>query len=160
MPAIAGQPAQSTFAVRVRFVFVAAHDRQDVARLRIGDRDAGVRGAADRHRDPRHDLERNALLVEEQRFFSAAVEDERIAPLQTDDGLAVACLFGKQKTDRVLLERLGRRRADVNPFRVGPRAAQQPRVDPVIVNHDVSRLEVALPSHADERRIPGPAPTI
>jgi len=80
---------------RVHLTLVAAYEHQHVARAGIRDRHAGVGQAADRRRDSRHDLERDALLVQEQRFLSAAVEDERVAPLQARDGLAFARLLGE-----------------------------------------------------------------
>ena len=49
-----------------------------------------------------------------------------------------------------------RRRADVDLLGVGARRAQQPRVDLVVVDHDVGRLELALAADADQARIPGP----
>ena len=57
------------------------------------------------------------MFVKEQRFLAAAVEDERIAPLQADDGLAIPGLLREEKTDRVLLEWLGRGRADIDASR-------------------------------------------
>ena len=93
--------------------------------------------------------------MEEQRFLAAAVEHERVAPLQPDDDLAFARFLGEQKADRVLLERLRRRRTDVDALGVGPRAAQQPRMDAMVVDDHVGGLEVALAADADERRIPG-----
>ena len=91
----------------------------------IRDRHAGVGRPADRRRNARHDLERDALLVQEQRFLAAAVEHERVAPLEPHDGLALARLLGEQEADRVLIERLRRRGADVDPLGVRPGQAQQ-----------------------------------
>ena len=70
---------------------------------------------------------RNALFVEEQRFLAAAVEHERIAPFQPDDGLALARLLREQEADRFLLERLRRGGADIDLLGVRSRGAQQPR---------------------------------
>ena len=96
-----------------------------------------------------------ALLVQEQRFLAAAVEHERIAPLQPRDGLAFARLLREQVADRFLLERLRRRRADVDVLGVRRAPAQQPRVDVVVVDDDVGRLEVAQPAHGDQAGIAG-----
>src|SRR5262245_16967805 len=91
--------------------------------------------------------------MKEQRFLSAAVEHERIAPLQTDDGFSVPRVLGQQKATRVLLERLGRGGSDVDSFRVGPRSSQEPRVNTMVVDHHVGGFEVSLAAYADERRI-------
>jgi hypothetical protein len=63
--------------------------------------------------------------VQEQRLFAAAIEDERVAPLQARDGLAFARLLGEQVIDRFLRHRLGRRGADVDELGARPRMHQQ-----------------------------------
>ena len=93
--------------------------------------------------------------MQEQRLLAAAVEHERVSPFQPHDRLAFARFLGEQQADRVLLERFGRRRADVDALGVRPRAAQQPCVDAVIVHDDVGRFEVALAANGDQRRIAG-----
>jgi hypothetical protein len=70
--------------------------------------------------------------VEEQRLRAAAVEHERVAPLQSRDRLALARFLSEEITNRLLLERLGRRDADVDLLRVRARVAEQPR------RHEVS----------------------
>ena len=160
VPLEAGEPRPVDVGRRVDLALVAADERQRVAGAGIGDRDAGVGQAPDRGRDAGDDLERDALLVQEQRFLAAAVEHERIAPLQPDDRLALARFLGQQKTDRILVERLRRRGADVDQLRVGPRQPQQPPMHAMVVDDDVGCLKAALAAHADERRIPGPAPTM
>ena len=74
----------------------------------------------------RDDLERNALLVQEQRFDSALVEHERVAPLEPGDQLALARLLGDQIADGFLIETLRRRAADVDPLGVRRRLVEQP----------------------------------
>ena len=96
---------------------------------------------------------RDALLVQEQRFGAAAVEHERVAPFQPRDRLALARLLREQVADRFLLERLRRGDADVDLLRVGARVAQQPRVDEVVVQHDVGRGQVLQPADGDQARI-------
>ena len=132
---------------------VPAHERQHVTALGIGDRNAGVGRAADGRGNAGHDLERDALLVEEQRFLAAAVEHEGVPPLQADHGLALARLLGEEDRDRFLVERLRRRGADVDHLGLAPRPPQQPGVDAVVVDDDVGHLEVALPADADQRRV-------
>ena len=106
-------------------VLVPAHERDRVAAARVGDRDARVGRHADRGRDAGHHLERHAVLVQEQRFLAAAVEHERVAPLQARHHLALARLLGEQVADRFLLERLRAppaRRRSARP-RAAPAAA-------------------------------------
>ncbi len=95
------------------------------------------------------------LLVQEQRFLAAAVEHERVAPFQPDDSPSLAGFLSQQKADRILVERLRRRRSDVDQLRAGLREAQQPSVDAMVVDDDVRCLKTALPADADERRIAG-----
>ena len=125
MPSRRARLVQSTDARRLAVVLVPAHERQRVAAARIGERNAGVARRADAGGNARHDLEAHALLVQEQRLGAAAVEDERIAPLQPRDDLALARLFGQQIADGFLLERLRRGDADVD--RLGVRRAWRSR---------------------------------
>ena len=94
--------------------------------------------------------------MQEQRLRAAAVEDERVAPFQPRDRLALACLFGQQIADGFLFERLRRRAADVDLLRVGPRVAQQTRVNKMIEEHDVRGLEALEAADGDESGIAGP----
>ena len=84
-----------------------------------GTRDAGGNAG--------HDLERHALLVQEQRFLAAAVEHERVAPLQPRDRLALARLLGEQVADGFLRHRLRARRADVDQLGAGARVLSSRR---------------------------------
>ena len=83
------------------------------------------------------------MLVQEQRFLAAAIEHERIAPLQPRDDLALARFFDEQVVDGFLIERLRRREADVDLLGVLARIAEQPRVHEVVVEHDVGGGEIA-----------------
>ena len=47
--------------------------------------------------------------MQEQRFLAAAIEHERVAPLEPRHHLSFARLLGEQVADRLLLQRLGRR---------------------------------------------------
>ena len=64
-------------------------------------------------------------VVKEERLFAALIEEKRIAPLQSRHGLAFARLFSEQVTNGVLIARLGRGAADVDPFGVFRRNRQQ-----------------------------------
>ncbi len=94
-----------------------------------------------------------AVLVKEQRFLSAAIEHERIAPLQSRHRLAFARFLDQQIVDGFLIERLRRRQADVDFLSVLAGIAEQPRVDEVIVEHDVGRGEMAQTAGGDKSRV-------
>ena len=81
-------------------------------------------------------LERHALLVEEQRFLRAAVEDERVAPLEPGDQQPLAGLVGDEHGDRVLFALALGRRAGRNALGVGPRPAQH-ALHRLVVDDDV-----------------------
>ncbi len=129
---------------------VAAHEYERVAGAGIGHRDSGVAWRANGRGDAGDDFEGHALLVQEHRLASAAVEHVRIAPLEPHDRFALSRFFRQEEADRVLLHRLRRGRADIDPFRFRPRGAQQACVDEMVVDDDVSRLERAQTTHADE----------
>ncbi len=81
----AGKPVPIHVRRVLALTFMAPHEDDDIVRTRIGEWDSGVGGAADRGRDARDDFEIDALFAEQQRFFRAAVEYERIPPLEPDD---------------------------------------------------------------------------
>ena len=95
-------------------------------------------------RHARHHFVAHALLVQEQRFFAALIEQERIAPLQPRHGLAFARLFGEQVADGILIARLGRGAADVDALGVLRRSVQQIGMHEVIEDHHVGLLQAAV----------------
>ena len=125
---------------QVDLALVAADERQRVAGARIGHRHAGICEPADRGRNARHDLEWDALLVQEQRFLATAVEHEWVAPLQPDDRPPFARLLSQEKTDRILIERLRRGWPDVDALRARARQSQQPPMNAMVVDDDVGGL--------------------
>ena len=139
-------------------VLVPADEGQRVARSRIGERDARVRREADARRHPGHHFEPHALLVQEERFAAAGIEKERVAPFEPRDGLALARLLGEQVADGFLLERLWRRRADVDFLGVWPRIPEQPRMHHMVIEHDVGRAETSQTRAVIKPGSPGPAP--
>jgi hypothetical protein len=151
----AGQPLPVHVRRLVGLGLMPAHQNDGITCAGIRHRDARIRRHANGRGNSRYDLERHLLLVEEQRLFSAAVEHERIAPLQPDDDLSLARLFDQQQGNRILVERARRSRPDVDPFRVGARRAQQPRVDLVVVDHDVGRLEMPQATDRNEAWVSG-----
>jgi hypothetical protein len=132
---------------------VTPDDREDVSRVRIGHGDTRVRGSADRYRDARHDFVRDTLFVEKQRFLASAVENERIAPFQPDDCFAFARFFREQEGDRILFQRFRGGRTYVNALGRRLGTAEEPRVDPMVIDDDVGGLQIALAANAHERRI-------
>ena len=134
-------------------VFVPAHERDGVACAGVRQRHAGKARSADGCRNARHDFERDAVLVEEERFLSAAIEDERVAPLQPRHDLAFARFLDQEVADGLLVERLRCRASHVDALRGLPRIAQQSRVDQMVVEHDVGGFEIAQSANADECRV-------
>ncbi len=129
---------------------MTAHDGERVAAARVGERDAGVGGNAEDYRHPRHDFEGNALLVQEQRFLAAAIEDERVALLEARHDLAFARLLGQQEADRVLVGGFAGRAAHVDALGPARGQIEDARVHRVVVDHDVGRTEAALAPGGDE----------
>jgi hypothetical protein len=79
--------------------------------------------------------------VQEQRLLSAAVEHERVAPLQPRDHLAFTRLFRHQITNGFLLQRLRRSSADVDPFSRRARVTQHAWMDQMVVHDHIGRGE-------------------
>ena len=102
------------------------------------------------YRHAGHHFVLHALLVQEQRFFAALIEQERIAPLEPRHRLALARLLGEQIADRVLIARLGRGAADVDALGVLGRDLEQLGMHEVIEDHDVGFLQAAIPAQGDE----------
>ena len=117
------------------------------------DRHACVGRRRDRRRHAWNHLEGDALLVQEQRLFPAAIEDERIAPLQPRDGLAFARLLGEEVVDRFLRHRLRRCRADVDQLGARPGMRQQPAGDEVVVDDHVGDPQAFESEDRDQPRI-------
>ncbi len=138
----------------IEFVFISAQHDDDVAAAGVGERDAGVCGRAERRGNAGNDFEWNALLVQEERFLAAAVEDERVTPLESRDELSLAGFFGEQERDRILRGIALGGRADLDLFGVDRRQPQQARRR-AIVNDDIGVRQDASAAYADEPRIAG-----
>ena len=143
-----GEPRPVNVGRRVDFALVPPHERQRVARAGIRDGNARIRQTSNRRGNAGHDLEGDALLVQEQRLLAAAVEHERVTPFQPDDRPALACLLGQQKADRILVERLRRGGPHVDQLGARLRQPQQPPMHAMVVDDDVRRLEATLAAHA------------
>ena len=135
---------------------VAAHEGQRVAAAGVGERNAGVGRGAEADRQPGDHFEGDALLVEEQRLFAAAIEEERIAVLQPRHDLALAGLLGEQEADRVLIGVLTGRPADVDALGVARRQVEHARMHRAVVDHDIGRFEAPLSPHGHQARSAGP----
>ena len=98
----------------------------------------------------------HAVFVEEQRFLAAAIEDERVAPLEARDDAAFAGLLHQQVADGLLRHRAGRGRADVDPLGMRGRLCQQPLVDEVVVDDDVGHRQARQAAHGDQPGITWP----
>ena len=95
------------------------------------------------------------MLLQEQGLFAAAIEDERVAPLQPGDHLALPRLLDEQVADRLLLHRLGRRDAHVDELRGVLGVPQQPGRDQAVVDDDVGAPHALQAVRGDEARIAG-----
>ena len=112
VPPAAGERFPVDVGVTLRGVLVAGDHGEMGGHAAMGHRDPGVRGRADRARDPGHDLERHARRRQRLGFLAAAPEHERIAALQPHDGRAGPASLHEQRVDLVLgeLDRAGRLR--------------------------------------------------
>ena len=77
---------------------VAGDERDDGCVLAMRERYAGIRGDSERRGYARHDFEGDTGLGQSFHLFSAAAEDERIAALQANHGLALS-RFGEHQVD-------------------------------------------------------------
>ena len=132
---------------------VPADEHEHVAGAGERERDPRAARAADRVRDARHHLERHALAAEEHGLLAAAVEQQRIAPLQPGHGLPFARLLHQQAADGVMLDGLRHGRADVDALRIRTGGAQLPGVHAVVVHDDVRRAQTTQAAHGDQRRV-------
>lgn len=144
--------------VRRRAVLVLEPADEDdrISAARVGDRHTRVRRGGDAGGDAGDDLERDALLVQEQRFLTAPLEHERVAPFQPRDHLALARLVGEQIADRLLRHRLRRRRAHVDQLGACARVLQQALRYAMVVDHDVRRSKAFQAVHGNEPGVAGP----
>ena len=148
-----GEAAPGDLGRSTRFSRVSSHQCERVTRLGICDRNTGVGRAANRRRDARDDFIRNPLLVEKERLFSAAVEHERVSPLQSCDRFSLTHLLGEKQTDRSLFERLRRGRTDIDGLGVIPYLGQHPPMDEVVEDDHVRLGEDSMALDGDQFRI-------
>ena len=93
--------------------------------------------------------------MEKERFRSAAIEDERVAPLQAGDRLAFTRFLDDEIADGFLFHRLRRGNPHIDLLGAGARVRQQLQRDQMIVEHDVGRGEASQASQGNKPGIAG-----
>jgi hypothetical protein len=96
--------------------------------------------------------------VQIERFFSAPLEDERIAPFQPRDDAPFPDLLGEQVADGRLGRLLRPRVPHADDFRIGSRPFQNRGRHLIVVHDDVRELEAFASAHVSRPGSPGPAP--
>ena len=125
----------------------------------VRDGDAGIGRHRDGRRDARHDLERQAVLLEQQPLLAAAAEDKRVAALEAHDRLAFFCLIDEQLVDVRLLHRVvARGLADVDELRIARRPAEDAVIREAVVDDDLGLLQAVHCLEADEAVVPRTRP--
>ena len=136
--------------------------RDDGERGRDGtvrDGDARIGGHGDGGGDARHDLERDALFLEQQALLAAAPEDEGIAALESHDGLALLRLRREQRADVLLAHRvMGGCLADVDALRVRGRPGEDAFIREAVVDDDLRPLEALGALERNQSIISGAGP--
>jgi hypothetical protein len=131
---------------------VPADEHQRVSRIGIGERQSGVGADAYRGRHAWHDLERDALFVQEHGLAGAAVEHEWVAPLQPGNRVALARLLGDEHRDRRLCDVVLGRRSGADALGVRPRPSQR-RLGVAVVHDHVRPGEEADAARGNQSRI-------
>ena len=90
--------------------------------------------------------------MEEQRFFAAVIEQERVAALQSRHHLAFARLLGNQEADGVLRARVGGPAADVDSLGLRRRVVQHVGVHAVVVDDDLGLLQALVAPQRNQVR--------
>ena len=136
--------------------------RDDGERGRDGavrDGDARIGGHGDGGGDARHDLERDALFLEQQALLAAAPKDEGIAALEPHDGLALLRLRREQRADVLLAHRvMGGCLADVDALRIRRRPAEDALIREAVVDDDLRPLEALDALERNQSIISGAGP--
>ena len=106
------------------------------------ERNAGVRGDAQRRGDARHHFERNAGVGQRFGLFAAAPEDERIAALQPHHVQPAARALDQHRADLFLVKRVLRfLLADVDALGGSGREVEQRVGGQMVVEHGVGLFE-------------------
>ena len=146
-------------ALALRRVFMAGDDGERRRDAAVRDGDAGIGRHRDGRRDARHDLERQAVLLEQQPLLAAAAEDKRVAALEAHDRLALFCLIDEQLVDVRLLHRVvARGLADVDELRIARRPAEDAVIREAVVDDNLGLLQAIHCLEADEAVVPRTRP--
>ncbi len=113
----------------------------------------------DRRSDAGHDLERHPVRPQEERFFTAATEDERVAAFQPHHPLALSCPVDEQLVDRLLVSSVVGLLANVDPLGSRRGERQEACVGETVVDDDVRPSEDFGSAQCQEPRVTCPAPT-
>ena len=138
---------------RIRLPLVTPDEHQRVTSLRIRDRHTGVTRDPDGSWNAGYDFERDSLFVEKQSFLAAAVEHERIPPLEPGNRLALAGLLRQKEANGVLLELAWCGGAHVDLFSPCFDRPKQAVVHEVVVDDDVRGGQIAEAAYANERGV-------
>src|ERR1019366_7494576 len=123
------------------------------------ERYAGVRSNTAGGGDPEDDLEGDARGGERLDLLPAAAEHKRIAALQPQHALALACQPHQQGVDFSLAERvLPAFLARVNALRVPPAQFEDGYRNEMIVDDDFSLAQQLRRTQCQQLRIAGPRP--
>ena len=122
----------------------------------MGERDAGIGGAAGSGGDAGHHLEGHAFGHQGFDFLAAAAEDEGVAPLETQHPLALLRQAHQQGIDVLLLEGvLVAFLAGVDELGIATHQIQHFGRDQAIVDHHVGLLHQAQGAEGEQIRIAG-----
>ena len=153
------QPIPADIALALRRVLVARDDGKRRRNAAVRDGNARVSRHRDGGRDARHDLKRQAVLLEQQTLFAAAAEDEGIAALEAHDCLALFRLVDEQLIDVRLLHRVvARRLADVDELGITRRPAEDAIIREAVVDNNLGALQAVDCLEADEAVVPRTSP--
>ena len=147
----AGQRGVVEDGVGLGGVFVTGDEGDRRGVLAVSERDAGVGPGGDGGGDAGDDFEGDARLGESGGFFAPAAEDQRVAPLEADDGLSGAGGGDDVVDDLALLEGAGGPAfTPEGANRLGAGVLQHPRAHQAVVEHEVGPLEALEPAEGEQ----------
>src|ERR1700677_3128528 len=105
-----------------------------VGMIAVGERDAGIRGAAVGRRDAGNHRKRYSRLRECLELFPAATKNERVAAFESHHAAPAAGMLDQQLVDRFLRRSAAAGRlADADSFGVPPRIIEYRRGDETVM---------------------------
>ncbi len=122
----------------------------------VGQRNAGVGGAAAGRRDPRHHLKANAAADQRLQLLAATAEDEGIAPLQPHHPLALLRLLQQELVDPLLRHAVvARLLADEDALGIPAHQRHHLVGDQPVIDHHVGLLHLTQGVQGEQTRIAG-----